>query len=167
MSQRSGKKKLDFEMQLNDAQKDLASRKFTETKEAAEAHGLAISTLRARLDGGVNRQTARALQQNWSIVEENALKRWILKLDDWGFPPRHQHVQDIALDFLQSHGITTPTLGKNWITRFLLRHPELACKFSYRLNKQRAFANNATILKDFFIEICDVVTPNNTIILII
>lgn len=37
---------------------------------------------------------------------------WILKLDGWGFPPRHQYVNDIAVDFLGSYGIVTPRVEK-------------------------------------------------------
>ena len=32
------------------------------------------------------------------------------------------------------------TLGKNWITRFLDRHPQLAAKFSAQIDRQRVFA---------------------------
>jgi len=41
-------------------------------------------------------------------------------------------------------------LGKNWITRFLDRHPQLAGKFSTQIDWQRVFANNPIILRDYF-----------------
>jgi hypothetical protein len=56
----------------------------------------------------------------------------------------------MALDFLRSHEIATPTLGKNWITRFLSRHSDLASKFSSPLDKQQSFTSNPQILQDFF-----------------
>ena len=36
----------------------------------------------------------------------------------------------------------TNLIGKNWITRFLNRHPELALKFSGRIDRQRAYASS-------------------------
>lgn len=144
------KKKEDFEKRVQDATKDLDSGKFSEISEAAEAHGLAFSTLKDRLGGTLSRQKARIPQQKFSPSEENAIKGWILRLDDWGFPPQHQYVKDMALDFLRSHGIATPTLGKNWLTRYLSRHPELASKFATRLDKQRSYASNPQVLRDFF-----------------
>lgn len=56
----------------------------------------------------------------------------------------------MALDFLKVHGIAQPSIGKNWITRFLLWHLDLASKFSNRLAKQLAFAGSPKILQDFF-----------------
>jgi hypothetical protein len=144
------RQKINFERRIQDAKHDLASGKYTEIREAAEVHGLAPSTLSDRIDGGVSRQEACVSQQNLPPIEEDAIQRWILRLDDWGFPPRHDYVKQMALDFLGSHGIATPILGKNWLTRFLARHPDLSSKFSSRLDKQRSFASNPRDLPDFF-----------------
>ena len=40
--------------------------------------------------------------------------------------------------------------GKNWITRFLIRHPILAAKFAGRVDRQRANASNSRIINDRF-----------------
>jgi len=42
------------------------------------------------------------------------------------------------------------TLGKNWVTRFLWRHPGLAVKLVTRLDHQRVFASDLVLLKDYF-----------------
>lgn len=118
--------------------------------EVAEVHGIAKCTLRDRLKGGKSKKGCRVDHQIWTPAEENAIKGWILKLDDWGFPPRQQYVKDMALDFLKSHGIASPKLGKNWLSRFLNRHPDLSSKFCTRLDKQRAYANNPKIIEDFY-----------------
>jgi len=41
-------------------------------------------------------------------------------------------------------------LGKNWITRFLNRHPQLAAKFSTQIDRQRVLANNPITLRDYY-----------------
>lgn len=116
------KEDLDFEKRIKEAKDDLAKGKCISVPEAAEVHGLAASTLRDRIGGKTSRQEARVSQQKLTPIEEKAIKTWLIRLDDWGFPAQHQYVKDMAMDFLRSHGVQNPQLGKNWITRFLLRH---------------------------------------------
>ena len=40
--------------------------------------------------------------------------------------------------------------GKNWITRFLIRHPIFAAKFASRVDRQRANASKPRIINDRF-----------------
>ena len=47
-------------------------------------------------------------------------------------------------------GETPPVLGKDWVSRFLKRHPDLALKLSTHLERQRAYANDPEILCDYF-----------------
>ena len=49
-------------------------------------------------------------------------------------------------DFAESKKI----IGKNWITRFLNRHPILSIKFASRIDRQRAYAGNPRIINDHF-----------------
>ena len=44
-------------------------------------------------------------------------------------------------------------LCKNWIVRFLNRHPHLAAKLSSRLDRQRALASDRVVLKDYFAKV--------------
>lgn len=41
-------------------------------------------------------------------------------------------------------------IGKNWITRFLNRHPELVAKFSSTFDKNRIKASDSKIIIDHF-----------------
>lgn len=150
MGRISNKDKAEFEQRITNAKRDLRTGKITDIRTAAIVHSLAYTTLQNRLKGAGTRQEARIEQQILTPFEELAIKKWIFRLDDWGFPPRHQYVKDMALDFLHSHGVQHPVLGKNWITWVLSRHHDLASKFSTRLDKQRAYANNPDILKDFY-----------------
>ena len=117
---------------------------------AAEHYGLKYETLRDRKRGAKNRVEAHEDQQNLTYSEEEAIKEWIAKVDAFGWPPRVEYVREMALGFIRSHGIRNPTLGKNWMSRFLDRHPDLASRFTDRLDKQRAFASNPVIIRDFF-----------------
>ena len=46
---------------------------------------------------------------------------------------------------------------KNWITRFLDRHPDLATKFSTKLDQQRAHASCPRFLKDYFSKLSTII----------
>ena len=41
-------------------------------------------------------------------------------------------------------------IGKNWISRFLDRHPILSIKFAIRIDRQRAYARNPRIINGHF-----------------
>lgn len=132
------------------ALKDLETGKEPSIRAAAERYGLKYETLRDRKRGAKNRVEAHEDQQNLTYSEEEAIKEWIAKVDGFGWPPRVEYVREMALGFIRSHGIRNPKLGKNWMTQFLDRHPDLASRFTDRLDKQRAFASNPAILRDSF-----------------
>jgi hypothetical protein len=73
-------------------------------------------------------------------------------MDDWGFPPRLSAVHGMAASLVAKHASHLP-LGRNWFTRYLNRNPELAGRFSNRLERERAFADNPATLKDYFAKI--------------
>ena len=132
------------------ALKDLETGEEPSIRAAAERYGLKYETLRDSKRGAKNRVESHEDQQNLTNDEEEAIKDWITKVDNFGWPPWVEYVREMALRFIQSHGIKNPTLGKNWISRFLDRHPDLASRFTEMLDKQRAYARNPAILCDFF-----------------
>lgn len=125
---------------------DLETGEQRSIRGAAAHYGLKYETLRDRKRGAKNRAESQEDQQNLTIAEEEAIKKWIEKVDGFGWPPRIEYVRHMALGFIQSHGMRNPKLGTHWISRFLNRHPDLASRFANRLDKQRAYANNPEIL---------------------
>ena len=55
-------------------------------------------------------------------------------MEEFGFPPRIEHVKE-AVILLK--GDWDEEVGKNWITRFLNRHPDLVSKFSTQFDKNK------------------------------
>lgn len=94
-------------------------------------------------------------QQNLTKAEEKVIVHWISRVDAYGWPAKLDYVRQMVLGFIRSHGIRTPVLGHNWITHFLDRHPDLVSKFATRLDKQRSYASNSIILRDFFNKVGD------------
>ncbi|KAH8150990.1 uncharacterized protein LAJ45_05173 [Morchella importuna] len=156
---------LDIESRAAAAVRDYKAGKFRNIRDAATAYDLTYGKLRNRLvaSGIGPKGIAQVDQQIITLWEEKAIVRRIVQLDDWGFPPRMKYVKDMATSFLRSHhpeGTCSVNLGKNWTTRFLGRHPELDSKFAVRLDKQRGYANNPAIFKDFFKKLFDIIAKH-------
>jgi hypothetical protein len=115
---------------------------------AASTYGIPYGTLRDRLRGAQPRGAAHEKEQLLTPEEEKSIVRFCETLDDLGHPLQGKMVKAFAMSLLPSH--RRRQLGKHWMTRFLNRHPAITTKFSQRLDRQRANANDPAILKDFF-----------------
>jgi len=126
---------------------------------AVEIYGVPRTTLYYRLAGTRrSRQGAHVSQQRLLESEEREIVKWCFDMDDRGFPARLDNVREMALHLEGKRvGGTIEPLGKNWITRFLNRHPTLAIKLSTQLERQRAQANDPRIIKDYFCKLSKLV----------
>jgi len=141
-----------YEERLQAAIQAIKSGQESNVATACEAFDVKRRTLYRRLAGTtLPRVAAHEEQQRLTPSEEKAIVKWCFTQDDIGFPPRLDMVKDMAihLEFKRT-GEVPPPLGKNWISRFLRRHPDLALKLSSQLERQRAYANNPEILRDYF-----------------
>ena len=119
---------------------------------SAEKFGIAYSTLRGRLKGRQERGKGHQRRQVLSEYEEKSIVRWCERLDEWGDPARLAVVKGMA-EALVARRVKDRALGKNWMTRFLRRHPGLAVKLGTRLDRQRALASDPVLLKDYFTKV--------------
>jgi len=53
------------------------------------------------------------------------------------------------------------SLEKNWITRFLNRHPVLSSKFANRIDRQRSYASNPCIILEHFWKLGNIIRKHN------
>lgn len=116
---------------------------------SAETFSLPWTTLRDRLNGAPTRQKAHQSQQLLSDHEELTIVGWCESMDDWGFPLRLSLVTEMA-GYPVSKRELGRKLGKHCLDRFLKRNPVLVSKFSTRLDRQRALAENPNLIKDYF-----------------
>jgi hypothetical protein len=138
----------DRENDIRDAKQAYLSGEVTSICSAASIYSISYGTLRDRLRGAQPRSIALEKEQLLTPEEEKSIVTFCEALDDLGHPLHRKIVKDFALSLLppQRH----QQLGKHWITRFLNRHPGITSKFSQRLDRQRANANDPVILRDFF-----------------
>ena len=99
-------------------------------REASAAYSLAYTTLRDWLAGSQKRAIAHEGRQLLTPLDEKAVLHWITKLESWGFPLKIDHGKEAAKLLSGSE------VGKNWITSFLNRHPQLATKFTTQIDKK-------------------------------
>ena len=128
-----------------------------------EAFDIPKSTLYYRYTGErTSHQLAQVDNQLITMMEEKAIVAWCKEQDDRGFPPRLDMVKDMALYLYEKRtGNKIIRVGKNWITRFLDRHPDLATKFSKKLDHQRAHASCPRLLKDYFSKLSYIIHQYN------
>jgi len=82
------------------------------------------------------------LHNSCTLAEEIAIVQWILKGEKGGFPPRISPVKGGVALLKGTKWDEQSTVGKNWITRFLDRHPFLVSKLSSQFDKKRTKASN-------------------------
>ena len=71
-------------------------------------------------------------------------------MEEFGFPPRISHVKE-AISLLKGGvGGYTGKIGRNYLSRFLDRHPELVAKLSSSFDKRRIKASNPETIRSHF-----------------
>jgi hypothetical protein len=119
--------------------------------EAARIYDIPRTTLQDRIRGVHNRVESRANSFKLTEIEENSLKKWVISMDIRGAAPRPSMVQEMANLLLATRG-TTPiqTVGKNWVSTYVKRHPELDTRFSRPYNYKRAKCEDPKIITEWF-----------------
>ena len=93
-------------------------------------------TFYKRLGGIPPRNLAHEKEQLLTHIQERELVRWITRLTITGYPPRYATLIEMADIIRRKRDPETlapttnltnfPTIGTQWIQRFLRRHPELS-----------------------------------------
>jgi hypothetical protein len=103
---------------------------------AAHDFHVPCQTLYDRLAGKPPRNKAHETEQLLSHAEEKELVRWITRLTITGYPPQYETLREMADEIrkrrvknINEDGLQLveyDDIGKQWVQRFLSRHPELA-----------------------------------------
>ncbi|KAF7930064.1 hypothetical protein EAE99_004257 [Botrytis elliptica] len=75
-------------------------------------------------------------------IQEKRLADWILVQESLGTSPTHRQIREIGEHLLDIRGGNS-TLGKQWVTNFLQRNPEIRTKRQVRIDSARV--KDATI----------------------
>jgi hypothetical protein len=123
------------EEDMIDAIQDITENGMSQYR-AAQKYGIPQQTISSRITG----QTALANQiqpkQHLSKNQEAHLASWILRQEDLGYAPSHSQIRACVLALLKRQGCESK-LGRNWISRFIQRRPELRNKIGRRQEANR------------------------------
>lgn len=114
------------------------------------------TTLRDRQRGRKFSADIRANSHKLTENEEISLVQWILSMDgrgadDRGAAPRPSVVANMANLLLAKRGETPiQTVGVNWTTSFIKRHPNLSSRYSKRYNYERAKNEDPKVIQAWF-----------------
>lgn len=112
------------ELAIQSAIDDLMFGIHKSQRKAANAHGIARSTLQERLNGRQCHAVAHQNQQRLTPEQEDFLADWILSEDLSGRPPSRVCVREMATCILRMNGDCEP-LGQLWVANFVGRHPHV------------------------------------------
>ena len=119
----------------------LADGTYLTVCQAVEALNVSEATLRRHLKGGRTRQQGREDIQLLTRQEEKALANWVSGATAAGNPVDRRYIMEMAQGMRESRtpfpeGFL-PAIGKDWIKRFLGRHPHLGTKLSKSIERSR------------------------------
>ena len=124
------------ETRLQQAILDYQSRRYPTIRAAAAANDVNRMTLSRRLQGGTSRAIARETQQLLSNQQEQMLVQWILDLEAQGHPPSFTQIRDLVV-IIRGTYTEHLSIGQNWISRFIRRHPEIHSKVGKKIHGLR------------------------------
>jgi DDE superfamily endonuclease/Tc5 transposase-like DNA-binding protein len=100
---------------------------------AAKALEVPPSTVRHRAAGRKPADETTTSRLALDVKEEKALLDWVFQLHRLGVPARPSRLREMSEHIRQK----LPPLGKNWVSRFIKRHPEIKTVMSAKIDKQR------------------------------
>ena len=116
---------------------------------AATHHGVPRTTLRDRLKGARSCRNAHNDEQRLSTIQEERLKRWILRQEALSYALTHAQVRAIVSGILKQSGDDKP-LGKKWIRHFFERRPAVKTKLGRRTDWERINAATPDNIRTLF-----------------
>ena len=118
--------------------------------EAARVFEVPESTLRRRLAGIKSRSETRANSHRLTEIEESSLVKQLLDADKRGFPIRPEFLHGMAEILLRERlHDSKATLGVNWASTFIKRHPEVHTRYNRRISYQRAKQEDPRVIKQW------------------
>ena len=145
---------------IQNAMEDLRQKKYRSIRQSAVAHVVGKSSVAYRLRGRKPRALSYSSQQRLTPSQEIVLVHWLEDLQRQILPSNHQTIRQIA-SYMLAENNDHRSLGKNWTTRFLHRHPQLATKPGQRVDINRLVALDTGIITTFFSKFCDLRTRHN------
>lgn len=133
----------------------------------ARVFNVPYTTLQHRMSGRTSRALAHEYRQILSNAEEDALVRCITRLKRTGFPASPALILQIAEEIRRSRihlsKITPPfqqPIGKSWLDRFRVRHPEIRSIWTRQIESARYKAVSYEVVETWFNAVTELFLAN-------
>ena len=118
------------------------------TRKAAATYNVPISTLRARRSSMRSKRDCTPKSKKLTQIEEEAIIKRILDLDERGFAPNLATVREMADNLLAQRGGTRVRVY--WARNFVKRTERLTTRFNRPYDRQRALCKDPVVIKKWF-----------------
>jgi len=145
---------MEKEKRIKKALKALTSDPDATIASSAREFGIEYSTLYRRFhQTSIAQINAHPTQMVLTPTEETAIVEYIGRLTLRGFPPVYPLLTARIEAVRKERNPNARPLGKNYLTRFIKRHPELGAGYSTRKDKKRVLVNTREIYEAHFDEV--------------
>lgn len=128
---------------------------------AARAHDVNSKTVTARSHGRPSLTTVRQARQKLTVIEEDVICDWVIRLYSQGFPASKATISGLANVLLARRDWLAQekpeTVGKNWVDSWLKRHPNFEKMWAKRKEDKRVQAERPVIINHWFSLISQIV----------
>ncbi len=116
---------------------------------AAKAYDVPRKTLQRRITGISSRLGSISKKRLLTPTEEESLIQWILSMNQRSMPPRIAIVQGMAhlLVAQRQQSTIQPTVGENWVQRFINCHDSIKSKYNRKYDYQRAKCEDPELIQ--------------------
>src|SRR5271170_45989 len=124
---------------------------YENANQAVNATGAPRATLFRHLRGGKTRREANIQNQALTPAEESTIVSFVKRATALGHPIRHASLRELA-EVLRKHRVAEEglfPLGKDWVTRFLRRNPDLKSQVAKSMESARVEVTKEQILEWF------------------
>jgi hypothetical protein len=141
------------------ARHGLKKNQFSSRREAARVCRVADRTLGRRIKGVRPKRGSRAPNNLLLLIEEEELVRWILSMEQRGFPTYLIDLKRLTENLISRRGTpgSTRSIGKKWVYRFTERHPALKKYRTRNKDHQRARQERPSVIRPWFQRIQDTI----------
>lgn len=144
---------IEQEGRIQCAIQDIKNKKYVKIAPAARHYNIHPNTLAGRLRGLQPQAELRNHQHRLSLAQENVLIAWIVSLDIRGAPPRPSRVREMAEIILKEYDPACAPIGRNWVTGFTKRCPDIKTRMARKISRQRAVCEDPKVIGPFFQEL--------------
>ena len=130
----------------------IKEKQFPSQRDAAKVLKVSETTLRRRIRKIGPKQGSRAPNNLLELTEEEELVRWILSMEQRGFPTYLVNVKRMVEHLISHRGTPgpIPTIGINWVYRFTDHHPAIKKYRTRNKDHQQARQERPSVIQPWF-----------------